>query len=296
MSLPPLSRLPPLNALRAFEAAARHGGYVAAARELGVTPAAVSQQVRNLEDHLGRRLFTRHNNRVSLTDAGQAIFADTARVFDDLGRIAERARGGRAPGRLVVSCLPSLAEGWLMPRLQGAGAALPLLDLRLEADPVAFARDGIDLRLSYGANLYPDLVQVPLFRDAVQPMAAPGLAALWPDVPDDALIHTDWGAGFASHPAWRDWFAAHQPQRAAPAPGSGQRIGASYLALMLAAQGQGVVLGQAALAAPMLARGALVALSPLALPLGHDYVAVHPQAKARKPALQRMLALLGPPR
>lgn len=284
--------LPPLNALRAFESAARHGGYVAAARELGVTPAAVSQQVRHLEAHLNQRLFTRHNNRVTLTDAGQAIFADTARAFADLGRIAERARGGRAPGRLVVSCLPSLAEGWLMPRLQVAGAALPMLDLRIESDPVAFARDGIDLRLCYGTNLYPDLVQVPLFRDAVVPMAAPALARDWPEVPDDALIHTDWGAGFASHPAWRDWVAAHAPDRNAPVPGSGHRIGASWPALMMAARGLGVVLGQSRLAAPMVESGALVVLSSLELPLGHEYVAVYPLAMGRKPALQRMLALL----
>lgn len=287
--------LPPLTALRAFEAAARHGGFVAAARELAVTPAAVSQQVRNLEAHLGQRLFTRHNNRVTLTDAGQAIFADTARAFDDLIRIAQRARGGPAPGRLVVSCLPSLAEGWLMPRLHAAVETLPPLDLRIESDPVAFARDGIDLRLSYGANLYPDLVQVTLFRDAVQPMAAPAMAAQWPLVADEALIHTDWGAGFASHPSWRDWFAAHQPQRRAPMAATGHRIGGSFLALMMAAQGKGVVLGQRQLAAPLLTSGALVALSPLALPLGHAYVGLYPLPKSRKPALQRMLALLAQP-
>ena len=285
--------LPPLNALRAFEAAARNGGYVAAAGELGVTPAAVSQQVRRLEDHLGRRLFTRHNNRVTLTDAGQAIYAETARALGDLSQMAERAQGGRVQGRLVVSCLPSLAEAWLLPRLHPDG---PLIDLRLEADPVAFARDGIDLRLSYGDALYPDLVTQPLFRDAVQPLAAPALAALWPDLPDDRLIHTDWGAGFASHPTWRDWFTAHAPDRPSPAPGSGHRIGGSFLALDMARRGLGVALGQHALAAPMIAAGALVALSPHSLPLGHAYVAVHPHAKSRKPALKRMLALLIQPR
>lgn len=144
--------LPPLNAPRAFESTARHGGYVAAERELGVIPAAVSQQVRHLEAHLNQRLFTRHNKRVTLTDAEQAILADTARAFADLTRIAERARDGRAPERLVVSCPPSLAEGWLMPRLWAAGAALPILDLRIESDPVAFARDAIDLRLCYGSK------------------------------------------------------------------------------------------------------------------------------------------------
>lgn len=283
-------KLPPLNALRAFESAARNGGYVAASAELAVTPAAVSQQVRKLEEHLGRRLFTRHNNRVTLTDAGQAIYAETAAALGDLARMAERAQDGRVQGRLVVSCLPSLAEGWLMPRLT---AEAPLIDLRLEPDPVAFARDGIDLRLSYGTGLYPDLVTRPLFRDGVLPLAAPGLAALWPALPDDRLIHTEWGPGFASHPAWSAWFATHAPDRPAPVPGSGHRIGGSYLALQMAARGLGVALGQRALAQPMIDAGALAMLSPEALPLGHDYVAIHPHAKARKPALQRMLALLG---
>ncbi|WP_068300594.1 LysR substrate-binding domain-containing protein [Pararhodobacter sp. CCB-MM2] len=283
-------KLPPLNALRAFESAARNGGYVAASAEMGVTPAAVSQQVRKLEEHLGRRLFTRHNNRVTLTDAGQAIYAETAAALSDLAQMAERAQGGRVQGRLVVSCLPSLAEGWLMSRL---GAEAPLIDLRLESDPVAFARDGIDLRLSYGTGLYPDLVSRPLFRDTVLPLAAPTMARHWPDLPDDRLIHTDWGPGFASHPTWAQWFAAHAPDRPAPAPGSGHRIGGSFLALQMAERGLGVALGQRALAEPMVEAGRLTPLSPQTLPLGHDYVAIHPHAKARKPALQRMLALLG---
>lgn len=286
-------RLPPLNALRAFESAARNGGYVNAAAELGVTPAAVSQQVRRLEEHLGRRLFTRHNNRVTLTDAGKSVYAETARALGDLALMADRVQGGRTPGRLVISCLPSLAEGWLVPRLPPDG---PLIELRLEPDPVAFARDGIDLRLSYGSTPYPDMVTLPLFRDHVLPLAAPGLAARWPDLTDDRLIHTDWGPGFTSHPAWRDWFAAHLPGRPAPAPGSGHRIGSSYLALQMARQGLGVALGQRALARPLIDTGALVALSPDSLPLGHDYVAIHAPAQARKPALLRLLALLAPAR
>ncbi|MCB1389679.1 MAG: LysR family transcriptional regulator [Rhodobacteraceae bacterium] len=285
--------MPPLNALRAFESAARNGGYVAAASELGVTPAAVSQQVRRLEEHLGRQLFVRHNNRVVMTDAGLAVFAEATRALGDLNRMAERIQGGRTPGRLVVSCLPSLAEAWLIPRLTPEA---PLIDLRLEPDPVAFARDGIDLRLSYGTGLYPDLATHPLFHDGVQPMAAPALAALWPDLPDDRLIHTDWGPGFASHPAWRDWFAAHAPGRPTPAPGSGHRIGGSFLALEMARRGLGVALGQRALAQPMIDAGALVPLAPQTLPLGHPYVAVHPHVRARRPSLQRMLALLGVPR
>ena len=173
---------------------------------------------------------------------------------------------------------------------------MPLIDLRLEADPVAFARDGIDLRLCYGTNLYPDLMTHPLFHDTVQPMAAPALAVEWPDVPDDRLLHTDWGAGFASHPTWRDWFAAHMPDRPAPAPGSGHRIGGSFPVLEMARRGLGVALGQRSLAAPMLASGDLLALDARMLPLGHGYVAVHPHAKTRKPALKRVLALLTAPR
>ena len=141
----PLS-LPPLNALRAFEAAARNGSYVAAAEELDVSPAAISQQVRHLEDFLGRKLFKRFNNRVVLTDAGQAVFAGSTGALQSISSLTEQVMSGESKSRLIISVLPSIAHRWLEPQLSGLLLSEPRLrvDVRVEDDPVDFARHNID--------------------------------------------------------------------------------------------------------------------------------------------------------
>jgi LysR family glycine cleavage system transcriptional activator len=291
--------LPPLNALRAFESAARHGGYVGAAGELGVSPAAVSRQVRILEDFLGKRLFRRYNNRIALTDAGQTVFSGASGALGSLAALTEEVVAGRARSRLVVSAIPSMAERWMAPRLATYRERVSQFrfDLRSEEDLVDFTRGEIDLRLAYGANLYPDMVTIPLMQDAVVPMCSPAYrsslgAALDADlaaVPDDALIHTDWGPSFVSHPGWRLWFS---PTGRVPDESRGYRVGASSLALDLAVRGVGVALGQRRMGADDLASGRLVVLSDRELPLGHPYCLIHPPAKARKAGLIDLLAWL----
>jgi LysR family glycine cleavage system transcriptional activator len=287
-------KLPPLNALKAFEAAARNGGYVAAARELRVTPAAVSQQVKNLERFFGKQLFIRHRNRLSLSDAGLAVFADSAQALERLAAMTLRTLQGEVRSRLIVSVLPSVASHWLIGRLQdflGLDPALRL-DLRVEEDPVDFARHEIDVRICYGAHLYPDLANTVLVRDEVVPLCAPALmsqGAVDSQAPgslaDTALIHTDWGPSFASHPTWADWFARAGLDRL-PDAGQGHRVGMSSLAIDLAAAGAGIALGQRLLAGAALADGRLVAPFGPSIPLGHPYCAVHAHAKARKPAVK----------
>lgn len=291
--------LPPLNALRAFEAAARAGSYVGAAQELGVSPAAISQQVRNLEAFLGKRLFTRLNNRVILTDAGQAIFAGTSEALQAIATVTDQTLRGPVRARLVISVLPSVAQTWLAPRLAAMVRQEPQLRfaLRVEEDPVDFEHGGIDLRICYGSALYPDLVTLPLCRDAVVPMCSPAYRARLGEpgadlaaVPEDDLIHTDWGPAFGSLPAWEAWFAR------AGLPGRGRTrgfvVGMSGLALDFAREGLGVALGQRMMAAADLRAGRLVTLSPLALPLGHPYSLVHPPSRSRKAGLQRLIAAL----
>ncbi|MFO1088104.1 MAG: LysR substrate-binding domain-containing protein [Hyphomicrobiales bacterium] len=289
--------LPPLNALRAFEAAARTGSYVAAARELGVTAAAVSQQVRKLEDFIGKELFRRFNNRVTLTDAGQTIFVQASEAIAQIRAIARPAAEEPVRSRLVLSVLPSVAHRWFEPRLARIAQQLQSIrfELRVEEDPVDFSRHEIDLRLCYGTNLYPDQTVIPLRHDEVLPMASPrylernpmALAAHLAGVPDDDLIHTDWGPSFGSHPRWADWFAEVGVARASAA--GGYRIGMSTLALDLARDGVGVVLGQRMLAEEDLATGRLLILSPAALPMGHAYSLIHPPAKRRKAGLADLI-------
>jgi LysR family glycine cleavage system transcriptional activator len=290
-------KLPPLNALKAFEAAARTGSHVAAAGELGVSAAAVSQQVRNLEDWFGKRLFTRHNNRIALTDAGISVYRDTARPLQDISAMSRRMLGEAARGRLVISVLPSLAERWLAPRLAHFAAAAPetSIDLRVEEDPVDLARADIDLRICYGAHFYPDFRVVPLFRDAVLPMAAPEfwerLGGGPAEVPDSCLIHTLWGPSFASHPSWTDWFQGCGIGRD-PRPADGHRVGTSSAALALARLGIGVALGQRQLAEGELSAGSLVAPEAETLALGHPYCAVHAHGKKGRAGLSSLLEVL----
>lgn len=289
--------LPPLNALRAFEAAARTGSYVAAAEELGVSPAAVSQQVRNLEEFLGKQLFMRFNNRVSLTDAGQAIFAGASDALQSISALIEQVRSGATKSRLVVSVITSVAERWFEPRLAAFALREKALriELRVESDPVDFARHNIDLRICYGTNLYPEMNMIRLLQDEVLPLCSPAylernLAAKtggMDGVPDDDLIHTSWGPSFVSHPTWHAWFAKSGIAR--PNDGKGYQVGMSSLALDLARDGVGVALGQRMIAGDDLKAGRLVPLSDIAIQLGHPYCLVHPRSKARKAGLQSLI-------
>ena len=283
-------RLPPLNALKAFEAAARAGGFVAAARELGVTPAAVSQQVKVLEQFFAKQLFQRHSNRLSLTDAGLAVFGESAGPIEQLALMAERVAEGDVHSRLVVSVLPSLANRWLNRLLPEFLAREPSIriDLRVEEDPVDFSRQGADLRICYGRHLYPELTGQELFQDVALPLCAPGLlkgGELQPGQPDtladEHLIHTRWGPGFASHPTWLEWFGLTKSGRV-PDAGRGHAVGQSSLAIDLAVDGCGVALGQRGLATDELANGRLIAPFEETAPLGHPYCIVRgPQGLRR---------------
>lgn len=296
MSLP----LPPLNALRAFEAAARAGSYVAAAEELGVSPAAVSQQVRNLEEFLGKQLFMRFNNRVVLTDAGQAVYTGASECLQAISTLTEQIMSGHARSRLVISVITSVAERWLESRLAAFARQHPSIriDLRVEPDPVDFARQNIDLRICYGANLYTEMTVILLKQDEVLPLCSPlylernvdakalGMKA----VPHDDLIHTNWGPMFFSHPTWKAWYAKAGFSR--PDDSKGYQIGTSGLVLDMARDGVGVALGQRMMAAGDLAAGRLVPLSDVTITLGHPYCIVHPRSKSRKAGLQALIEWL----
>jgi LysR family glycine cleavage system transcriptional activator len=235
----------------------------------------------------------RFNNRVTLTDAGHLVYAGAAEALEQISALTRATMSVPARARLVVSVLPSVADRWLVPRLAGFLDHQPDLrvDLRVEEDPVDFARHEIDLRICYGSNLYPELRSVLLVHDRVEPMCSPDYRARHPDiadVPDDDLIHTNWGPSFGSHPTWQDWFArrglARQPRDA-----SGHRAGMSSLALDLARAGLGVALGQRLMAEGDLKSGKLVTLSDLSVNLGHPYSIIHAPAKARKAGLAPLI-------
>lgn len=295
--------LPPLNALRAFEAAARTGSYVAAAEELGVSAAAISQQIRKLEDYLGKQMFMRLNNRVVLTDAGHAIRDGTAAALQMISDSTEQLVSDRSRSRLVISTIDSVAEKWLISRLAAYSRAYPdfRFDLRVEPDPADFARHNIDLRLGYDPGQYPEHSVILLQQDVVLPLCSPayltrnpaagsiGMAA----VPEDDLLHTSWGESFGSHPTWHGWFvkAALPP----PSVTKGFQVGRSSLVLDLAREGLGVALGQRMMALDDIESGKLVALSDTSIALGYPYCLAYPRAKARKRHLVALASWLSTP-
>ncbi|MET0747519.1 MAG: LysR substrate-binding domain-containing protein [Rhizobium sp.] len=296
-----MQKLPPLNGMKAFEAAGRTGSFALAARELGVSPAAVSQQVKNLESWFGKQLFIRSGNRIALTDAGQAIYPQTFKAFSDISDMALRLSEGEMRPRFVVSVPFSLAEFWLAPRLAKLLDLYPQMtfDIRVEDDPVDMKRNNADIRISYGEHHYTGLTVIPLLHDDVLPVCAPefwyrhgGGAIGLAEVPDSMFIHTNWGETYASHPSWADWFARTGSKRR-PDPSSGRRVGLSSLAITVARLGLGIALGQRSMAMPDLEAGRLIALSSTSVRLGHPYRALLTKAKAERPDIVNFIAMLG---
>ena len=290
--------LPPLNALRAFEVAARTGSFVQAGAELGVSSAAVSQQVKQLESFLGKQMFRRQGNQISLTDAGRTVYPRLERSLGDIAELTASIRQGQAKSQIVISVLPTMAELWLIPRLAGF-AHLGSVEIRLAEDPVNFAADGIDLRVTYDPSPYPDYRIDPLFCDRIVPVCSPEFLAGLPkgekgrieNLPDDAFIHTDWGSEYASQPSWSAWMALARYSRFLD-PAQGLRLEQTSLAVAAARQGLGVALVPEGIAALDIGAGRLQRVHELALPMLSDYVLVSPNALARKGPLQELRAHL----
>ena len=282
-------KLPPLNALKAFEASARLGSFVLAAAELNVSPSAISQHIKKLEDFYGRQLFIRHNNQLLLTDIARTVHAASSQMMNGLAELTEQLLGGPVRSNLIVSVLPSLGVRWLNRRLPELLAVHPdvRVDLRLEEDPVDFFRNRIDVRICYGEHLYPEFVTVPFRRDRVTAMCQPGLLGRGRvdtesplSLTDEMLIHVAWRAGFSSYPEWGAWFAS-QGMTAHPRRELGHTTDTSSVAIDLACGGLGVVLGQELLAETELATGTLVTPFSHWMPLQYAYSVVHAESNKR---------------
>jgi DNA-binding transcriptional LysR family regulator len=276
--------LPSLKGLQAFVAAARTGSFAAAADELSVSAAAVSQLIRTVEEQMGRKLFHRVNRRVVLTEAGVEMLPRLTMAFQEIGSVARELGGGAFRPRLVVSVPPSMAMGWLSQRLAGFAASHGSVDISLRGDddPVPFDRDLIDIRLSYGPH-YREHPTEDIVRDAVYPVCAPGLAGtVKPEgLISLPLIHTDWGPTGASFPSWRNWFETGgvEPGRAAQ---RGLSANSSRAALDLAISGLGVALAQGIYCAEALEDGKLVRPVARSLELRQTYCLTIPERSSRR--------------
>ena len=285
-------RLPPLNGLRAFEAAARHLSFVRAGDELGVTPGAVSHQVKALEDFLGVELFRRQPRGIRLSEAGQDVLPALRDAFDGLERIAEALDAHRSAGILVVSVAPTLAAKWLVPRLERFRGAHPEVDVRVDASQrvADFAREDVDVAIRYGAGVEPGLRAERLFpgREEVFPVCSPALLRAVPlesseNLARHVLLHAEWKVGGEVWPSWSRWLAAAGVEGVDAT--RGPRFTTWAMALQAAVEGHGVALGSTRLVEDELAAGRLVRPFDLALqaPAHFGFHVVCPEAAARRP-------------
>ena len=279
-------RLPPLNALRAFETAARHMNFSRAAEELNVTPGAVSQQIQNLEDFVGEALFRRTPRGLLLTDAGQTALPALREAFDRLAEAASLLTSSVDGRRVTISAPPSFAAKWLMPRLGRFEAAHPDVDVWLQAgmDLVDFAAGEVDVAIRYGSGRYPGLESIRLMSETVIPVASPALLAEKPlEAPEDlhrhVLLHDGSPDADESCPDWSMWLAARALR---DIDGTrGPRFNQSSLVIEAAAAGRGVALAKRALAQADLDAGRLVAPLGDATQVDFAYYLVHPKPKGR---------------
>lgn len=276
-------RLPPLHALRAFEAAARHESFTRAAEELFVTQGAVSQQVKGLEAELGIKLFNRERQRLVITEVGQtyvAVIRDALdRIADGTARLLQRQNSGV----LTVSVSPNFATKWLIHRLGRFAAAHPDIELRVGASlhHVDFVREDVDLAIRHGEGLANGLHITRLCGEERFPVCSPKLlrgrrhARTPAEIARLPLLH------LKDRQDWARWFQAAGLNE--PVLSGGLVLDQDNMAIDAAVEGQGVALARTTLAAADLIAGRLVRPSPLHMAVTYAYWIVCPKATAKLP-------------
>ncbi|HEX4711116.1 transcriptional regulator GcvA [Phenylobacterium sp.] len=288
-------RLPPLNALRAFEAAARHLNFSRAADELSVTPGAVSQQIQNLEDYVGAALFKRTPKGLLLTDAAQTALPALREAFDRLAEAASLLTAAVDGRRLTLTAPPSFAAKWLVPRLGAFEQAHPQVDVWLSAaiELVDLSAGEVDVAIRYGAGRYPALEVHRLFSETVIPVASPDHLAEHPlatpaDLANHILLHDGSPDLDDSCPDWSMWLAARGLKNIDAM--RGPRFNQSSLVIEAAVNGRGVALAKRTLAQADLEAGRLVAPLQIATAVDFAYYLVHPKAKGRLPQVKAFVS------
>jgi LysR family transcriptional regulator, glycine cleavage system transcriptional activator len=278
-------RLPPLNALKAFEAAARHESFTRAAEELCVTQGAVSHQVKALEAELGLRLFNRERQRLVITEAGRAYLIIIRDAFDRIGDGTERLLQRQRGGALTVTTSPNFAAKWLVHRLGRFAEAHPEIDLRVSASPhhVDFAREDIDLGIRHGDGTAAGLHITRLCTEELFPVCSPKLLngrnrlRTPSDLCRFTLLHV------SDREGWRQWLEFAGVTGVDPS--RGLILNQASMAIDAAVDGQGLALARTALAAWDLIGGRLVRPFDIAMPASYAYWIVCSKAVAKLPKI-----------
>jgi LysR family glycine cleavage system transcriptional activator len=266
-----LRHIPGLQALKAFDAAARHLSFTKAGRELNVTPAAVSHQIKELEDQLGVSLFQRTSRHMQLTRHGLTLRPAVEDALAGLTRALQRIRESENPKQIRVSATPSIAAKWLVPRLDRFLDFVPGADVRIDvsASLANFDRDEADVAIRFGDGVYPGLSVDKLFQDTIFPVCSPDLLKDGKplreprDLLQHTLIHLDFEAQGAIWPNWRMWMLAAGIRDFNDS--RGLHFKQTSLAVQAAIDGHGVALGDSTLVADDIAEGRLIKPFELAL-------------------------------
>jgi LysR family transcriptional regulator, glycine cleavage system transcriptional activator len=282
--------MPALNALRAFEAIARHLSFARAAEELHVTPAALSHQIRGLEQEVGVALFHRRTRAIELTEAGRLIYPGIHAGFASLRNAIGQIEQARNHNVLVISATPGLVAKWLMPRLWRFLRAHPDIDARVSASLklADFTAEGIDVAIRLSKGIAADLYNEKLFDDAMLPVCSPRLVEQGlrsaADLPRFPLIHYGFDTAMHVSPDWADWFAVAGLRGVDGT--RGLRVNAADHALEAAVAGAGVALSHKLIASDDLHSGRLVAPFGPELPLRSGYHFVCPKGYETRPMVR----------
>jgi LysR family glycine cleavage system transcriptional activator len=282
------ARLPSLNGLRAFEAAARHLSFTQAASELNVTQTAISHQIRRLEEELGIRLFVRKNRALALTPQARDYLPGVRAAFNDLRLATDRLLRKGDDNVLTVSTLASLAAKWLLPRLTAFQEAHPGIDVRITTSTalVEFRNGDVDAAIRYGRGNWPGLRAEWLMADEVFPVCSPALLSgkrplqAPEDLRDHVLLHTS-----NNSDDWRQWLtAAGLPSDLSRQPGI--TFDLILMTVQAAIDGIGVAMGRTSYVQDDIAKGRLVVPFNIALPADAGFYLVSPEGVAEPPKLK----------
>jgi LysR family glycine cleavage system transcriptional activator len=282
------ARLPSLNGLRAFEAAARHLSFTLAASELNVTQTAISHQIRRLEEELGIRLFIRQNRALALTPEARDYLPGVRAAFNDLRLATDRLLRKDDDKVLTVSTLASLAAKWLLPRLTDFQEQHPGIDVRITTSTslVDFQRDNVDAAIRYGRGQWPGLRADWLMADELFPVCSPSLLRgdkplrRPEDLRNHALLHTS----SSNSDDWRLWLtAAGLPADIARQPGI--TFDMIFMTIQAAIDGIGVAMGRTSYVQDDIAKGRLVVPFKIALPADAGFYLVAPEGRREAPKL-----------
>jgi len=281
-------RLPPLGSLKAFDAVARCGSFKRAAEEIGVTPTAISHQIRVLEEALNTTVFIRSAREVILTEAGTRLQQSTHRAFGELQQAVNAIHRAQLPPALTLSTTSNFLTHWLVPRLAALKTALPALDLRLHTsvELVDLERDSVDVAIRYSMTPDKRLDSTLLFEDSFVLVASPGLGLTQrEDLRLMTLFHVENRHVPQPAPDWAHWQRLHGP--ASLNIGAGLRFTDETHAIQAAIAGQGVAIVSRLLAADFIEKGMLTVPFEPQLP-GGNYYFVTPHDKAMDPNVQAL--------